>query len=213
LEHRELKDTAIEKAAQTDAAEGGVYCPERVPYKGENMPAATSLGAILAIGFVLAVLVVWIAWNQRGNGVSAKDSLSGVTFDFQQSSISTFTVFVAVLGALNLTSIVVGSDITFAVVSLFCAVLVAVAPLFHKALGETIGAFLVASVATLWASFSLLLALAQNLNQVIQMGESEPFLASLFMVIGVALFLPLMAAYASRKLAAALKSQRNVNYL
>lgn len=177
------------------------------------MPAATSLGAIFAIGLILAVLVVWIAWKQRGSGVSATDSLGGVTFDFQQSSISTFTVFVAILGALSLTSIVAIGDISFPAAALFCAVLVAVAPLFHKALGETVGAFLVASTATLWACFALLFALVLNLNQVIQMGETQPFLASLFMVIGVALFLPLMAAYASRKLAAALKSPRNVTYL
>src|SRR3972149_571133 len=101
------------------------------------MIAGSGFGGVLIIGFVLAFMVVWIAWARRSQSVKASDPLPDATFDFQKSWLSTFTALLAILGSLNLSGLAFVSDAAYSVLNLFFALLVAVAPLVYVALGAS----------------------------------------------------------------------------
>lgn len=169
-------------------------------------------GFVLPIGLVLAIVVVASAWNQRGAGVKSSDPMDA-SFDLQQSWLSTFSGVLAILGSLNLTAIALNIDPAYPFLNLFFALLVAVAPLAFKALGGkgegTVGGFLVASAATLWAAFGVLISLGLMLNQVVLGVEIEPLIPTLLSLGVVIVALPMIAAYAHGKLSALLKGGRS----
>lgn len=171
----------------------------------------SQVGALLAVSIIVAVLVAWSAWRQRGAGIKSSDPMPGASFDFQQSWLSTFAGLLAVLGSMNLSSMLFTNDVTFPILSLFFAALVALGPLVYKALGETVGAFMAAAMATLWAAFGVLISLGLALYQVIQLSETQPQLAAL-MIMGLIVFiLPLIASYAHGKIVSLLRSQRSLS--
>ncbi len=180
----------------------------------------SAFSGILVISFVLALLVVLVAWVQRGQNVMVSDPLLDVTFDLQQSWLSTFTALLAILGALNFSSLALNSDPSFSMLSLFFALLVALAPLLYKALGGptgTVGGYLVACAATLWAAFGILFSLGVLLSQPSQASVGQSDLATLLMMAVITLTVPLIAAYAHGKLTSLLRSSKtlagNVTFL
>jgi len=175
------------------------------------MIAGSGFGGVLIIGFVLAFLVVWMAWAQRSQSVKASDPLPDATFDFQKSWLSTFTALLAILGSLNLSGLAFASDPSYSVLNLFFALLVAVAPLVYVALGATgkgtVGGFLAACVATLWAAFGVVISLGVILSQVTQASQG-PELATILIMAVLVLTIPLIAAYGYGKLSSLLKPTR-----
>jgi hypothetical protein len=166
---------------------------------------------VLVISFVLALLVVLVAWVQRGQSVKGSDPLLDVTFDFQHSWLSTFAALLAILGALNFSSLALSSDPSFSMLSLFFALLVALAPLLHKALGAPagiVGSFLVACAATLWAAFGMIFSLGVLLSQPSQASVGQSALATLLMMAVITLTVPLIAAYAYGRLSTLLRSSK-----
>jgi hypothetical protein len=171
----------------------------------------SAFAGVLVISFVLALLVVVVAWFQRGQNVKGSDPLLDVTFDFQHSWLSTFTVFLAVLGAMNFSSLAFSSDPSFSLLSLFFALLVALAPLLYRAVGAptgTVGGFLVACAATLWAAFGILFSLGVLLSQPSQASVGQSGLATVLMMAVIILTVPLIAAYAHGKISALLRSSK-----
>ncbi|MEX1247096.1 MAG: hypothetical protein WEA61_01320 [Anaerolineales bacterium] len=171
---------------------------------------AGTFGAVLVIGFVLALLVVLNAW--RASGKDAGDPMPGASFDFKESWLSTFSALLAILGTLNISSFAFDDDPSFSFVNVFFAMLVVAAPLVYKALvnssgKETIGGFLVASGATLWATFGVIFSLGLLLNLSIQ-SSGQPTLATFLTMAVIVLLIPLVAAFAHRKLGALLAGQK-----
>ena len=183
------------------------------------MNTGSELVMVLAIGLALAVVVVWSAWLQRGSGITGKDPLPDATFDFQESWLSTFTGLIAILGTISLTSFAFvssgsGAGSSFPILSLFFAVLVAGGPLAYKALSTangagTVGGFLLAAAATLWAAFGVIFSLAMFLFEISQQIEGgQPGLSTFLMMAVIVLLIPMIASYAHNKITSMLKSQR-----
>jgi chromate transport protein ChrA len=89
--------------------------------------------------------------------------------------------------------------------------LVAVGPLVYVALGATgkgtIGGFLAACVATLWAAFGVVISLAVILSQVTE-ASPVPELATILIMAVLVLIILLIAAYGYGKLSLLLKSPK-----
>jgi hypothetical protein len=175
------------------------------------MSGASSLGGILAISFFLAWLVIAAAWAKRSSSVKANDPMD-VNFDFQGSWLSTFTALVAILGTLNISGLAVSSDVSLSVLSLFFAVLVAVAPLVYKASGAggagPVGGFLMASGLTLWAAFGVIFAIASFLNNVVSIFEADATVATVLIMAVLTLTIPLIAIYAHGKVSSLVKATK-----
>ena len=167
------------------------------------------LGGVLAVSFVLAFVVILSAWRQRGAGVKASLEMPNATFDYQQSWLTTFAALLAILGALNFSSLVFNGDISLATLSLFFAMLVAASPLVYKAMG-TLGGYIVASVATLWAAFGVVWSLGLVLNQALVVIEGQTEVATILMVGATLLIIPFIAVYAHKKMSSTLKSPKTV---
>ena len=177
------------------------------------MFAGSGYEGVLVASFVLALLVVWIAWLHRGQGVKGSTPLPDATFDFQQSWLSTFTALLAILGTLNFSGLALSNDVSFSVVNLFFALLVAVAPLVYQALATpggkgTAGGFVVACIATLWAAFGVVLSLGLILGQVNQTADGQSGLATTLIMAVIVLTVPLIAVYAHAKLSSLLRSTK-----
>ncbi|HKY78387.1 MAG TPA: hypothetical protein VI688_04235 [Anaerolineales bacterium] len=168
---------------------------------------------VLPISFVLALVVTLSIWNQRGSSIKASSPMPDVTFDFQHSYLSTFTALVALLNALNFSGLALNNDVSFSILNLFFAALVALAPLVYRALGtpagkETVAGFMLACGATLWAAFGVVFSLGLILSQAIQTIGGQAVFAPILMMAVIALALPLIAAYAHARLSSLLRSSK-----
>ena len=183
------------------------------------MDASAELIFVLATGLALAILVVVSAWMNRGAGITGKDPLPDANFDFQESWLSTFTGLLAILGTISLTGFVTvssgsGSGSSFTFLSLFFVLLVAGGILAFKALSAadgtgTVGGFLLASAATLWAAFGVIFSLALFFLELSQQAEGgQPGLSTFLMIAVVVLLIPMIASYAYTKISNMLKSQK-----
>ncbi|MCL5428929.1 MAG: hypothetical protein M1347_03875 [Chloroflexi bacterium] len=187
------------------------------------MSASSELVMVLSIGLALAFVVVWSAWLQRGSGITAKDPLADASFDFQESWLSTFTGLIAILGTISISSFAFissgsGTGTSFTILSLFFALLVAGGPLAFKALASangtgTVGGFLLAAAATLWAAFGVIFSLGMFLLEIGTQVEGgfeggEPGLATFLMMAIIVILIPMIASYAHSKLTSMLKGRK-----
>jgi hypothetical protein len=112
---------------------------------------------------------------------------------------------------MNFSSLAFSSDPSFSMLSLFFALLVALVPLLYRAVGAptgTVGGFLVACAATLWAAFGILFSLGVLLSQPSQASVGQSGLATVLMMAVIILTVPLIAAYAHGKISALLRSSK-----
>ena len=187
------------------------------------MEASSELVFVLVASLALSVLLVAVAWRQRAAGINGSDPLANVAFDLQESWLSTFTGLIAVLGTISLTGFVVvssgtGSGSSFTILSLFFVLLVAAGPLAYRASG-TVGGYLVAAAAALWAAFGVIFSLGLFLVSISQQVDggltgfdgsaaTGPGLATLLMIAVIVILLPMIASYAHGKLTSMLGSRK-----
>ena len=196
------------------------------------MEASSELVFVLVASLALSVLLVAVAWRQRAAGIKGSDPLANVAFDLQESWLSTFTGLIAILGTISLTGFVVvssgtGSGSSFTILSLFFVLLVAAGPLAYRASG-TVGGYLVAAAAALWAAFGVIFSLGLFLVSISQQVEggltgfdgssaTVPGLATLLMILVIVILLPMIASYAHGKLTTIMGSRKalsgGVNFL